>query len=218
MTLDAGLDKAFAMLLEGVWYTVLVTVLSYVLAVVLGLVVALARVSRNRVLRTAGATYVEIFRGIPSLVLVLLIYFGLSAVLALSPVPAAVAGLSLVNAAYLAEYFRSGIESVPMGQWDAAQAVGMTQRQVFWRVVAPQGVGVALPPATSQAIGLLKESAVVSAIGVSDITFQALSAAHRGSPPIQLFLLAGALYLALSLPIAGVSRRVEKVVRGRTAS
>lgn len=218
MTIDTDLGTTIQSLLSGVGQTVLVTLLAYVVAVLIGLAVALQRLSRHRLLRSVGLTYVEVFRGIPSLVMVLLIFFGLSDVLTLEPLPAAVAGLALVNGAYLAEYFRSGIESVHTGQWEAAHALGLTRRQVFWRIIVPQGIGVAMPPATSQAIGLLKESAVVSAIGVSDITFKALSSSQRGAPPIEVFAVAGLLYLTLSIPIAIFSRTVETRLRKRTAT
>lgn len=218
MTIDTGFSATFQMLLEGVGQTVLVTVLAYMLAVLIGLFIALQRLSRHAVLRGIGMVYVELFRGIPSLVMVLLIFFGLSETVQLDPLTAAVCGLALVNAAYLAEYFRSGIESVPAGQWEAAMALGLTQRQMFWRIIAPQGLGVALPPATSQAIGLLKESAVVSAIGVADITFKALASSQRGAPPIEVFVMAGVFYLMLSIPIAALSRSVEVTMRKRAIS
>lgn len=219
MNIDTSTQAIVGMLLAGVGQTALVTVLAYALATLLAMPIVYCRLSRLAVLRAVGTAYVELFRGLPSLVLVLFIYFGLSNMLRFEPVPAAVIGLALTNAAYLAEYFRAGIESVPVGQWEAASALALTQRQLFWRIILPQGVSVSIPPATSQAIGLLKESAVISAIGVADITFQTLSAAHRGSPPIELFLIAGALYLLLSIPIAAISRFAETRVRnGRAAA
>ncbi|GAA2074355.1 amino acid ABC transporter permease [Aeromicrobium tamlense] len=218
MTIDAGLGPALELLLQGIWPTLLVTACAYLIAAALGMVVALMRVSPVKALRLCGAAYVEVLRGMPSLVMVLLIYFGLSDLLPMPPMVAAITGLALVNTAYLAEYYRAGIEAVPRGQREAAEALGLTGRQVFWRIIWRQGVRVALPPSTSQAIGMLKESAVISAIGVADITFQALTAAHRGAPPIQLFAIAGGLYLCLSIPIAVLSRTVEHRMQNRTAA
>jgi His/Glu/Gln/Arg/opine family amino acid ABC transporter permease subunit len=209
--------ELLGLLLEGALVTVLVTLVGYLIGVVLGIGAAVLSLSRHRLLRIVGVSYVELFRGVPALVLVLVLYYGISGVVLLEPLTAAFIALGLVAGAYLAENFRAGIESVAPGQWEAARSIGLTRGQTFWRIIAPQGMGVAIPPSTSFAIGLLKESAVVSAIGVSDITFESLSAARTGAAPITVFLLAGALYLCLSIPIAIASRAAEHRLRTRVA-
>lgn len=205
-------------ILEGAGTTVLLTIVAFGAALVLGFPVALMRLSRWWPLRAVGTVYVEVVRGVPVVAWLLLIFYGLVGLTGAEPIPTAMVALSLVATAYVAENYRAALLAVPIGQWEAAQALGLTRRQLFWRIIAPQGIGIALPPSATYAIGLLKESAFASVIGVSDVSFQALTLTQSGNPGLAVFLVAGLVYLALSLPIAIAARTIDGAVRRRSAA
>ena len=209
--------EAIPFLLTGLWTTLVITVVSFTIGAVLGIPIALARLSGNRVLRWAATAYVEVVRGIPPIAWMLVLFYGVSRYLAMSPLVAACIALGAVSSAYLAENYRAGIRSVSSTQWEGAQALGLGGRDTFWRIVAPQGVGVALPPSAGYAVGLIKDSAVASVIGVSDIAFQALTLNQQGNPGLPIFLAAGLVYLLISLPVALAARRADRFIRVRTA-
>ncbi len=202
---------------SGITSTVLMTVIGFACGAVLGLPIALARMSRSLVLRAVGTVYVEMFRALPVIVWLLLIFYGLSGFFRIAPLVAACIGLSLISGAHIAEQYRSGIQSVAQGQHEAAQALGLTPRSTFWRIIAPQGIGVAAPAAATFAVGLLKESAVASVLGVSDVAFMANLGNQQGYPALPAFLIAGVVYLALSVPIALVARFLDHRLRTRVA-
>ncbi|WP_432535127.1 amino acid ABC transporter permease [Kineococcus arenarius] len=204
-------------LLQGLWTTAVITIGSFLIGAVLGVPVALARLSDVPVLRWAATAYVEVLRGIPPIAWMLVLFYGLSRWVQIEPVVAACLALGAVATAYLAENYRAGIRSVAQGQWEGADALGMGSRDTFWRVIAPQGIGVALPPSAGFAVGLLKDSAVASVIGVSDIAFQALMLNQQGNAGLPIFLGAGLVYLLISVPIAVGARRLDAAVRVRSA-
>jgi His/Glu/Gln/Arg/opine family amino acid ABC transporter permease subunit len=201
----------------GIGLTVLLTVVSFALALVLGFPVALMRLSRHRPLRWIGTTYVEVVRGIPVIAWMLLVFYGLVWLTDAEPVPTAIVTLTVVATAYIAENYRGALLSVPVGQWEASQALGLTRRQLFWRIIAPQGVGMAMAPSATYAIGLLKESSFASVIGAHDVTFNALVATQSGEPGMAAFTVAGVIYLVLSLPIAAAARWLDHSMRRRSA-
>jgi polar amino acid transport system permease protein len=204
-------------LMMGLATTIVITLVSFVAAAILGLPVVFACRSKIALLRWLGTAYVEIARGIPPIAWMLILYFGLSRVVALEPIPAACSALALVYAAYMAENYRAAIDAVNPGQWEAAHALGMNSRDVFWRIIAPQGAGVALPPSATNLIGLLKDSATASVIGVTDIAFQALVLTQQGHSGLIIFTLAGIVYLLLGIPLAVLARGTERFVRARVA-
>jgi len=205
-------------LLQGLLTTAIITVSAFLIGAVLGIPVALARLSSIPPLRLLATAYVEIARGIPPIAWMLVLFYGLGRFVPLDPLLAACLALGAVATAYLAENYRAGIRSVADGQWEGAHALGLGGRDTFWRVIAPQGIGVALPPSAGFAVGLLKDSAVASVIGVSDITFQALTLNQQGNPGLPIFIGAGLIYLVVSLPIAVGARRLDALVRVRSAT
>ncbi|OUZ11711.1 hypothetical protein BHE97_04190 [Aeromicrobium sp. PE09-221] len=201
----------------GIGYTVGLTVIAFLGGMILGFPVALMRVSRIRALRWIGTAYVEICRGVPVVAWMLLIFYGLADLIGTDPLIAATVALTVVATAYIAENYRAALLHVPLGQWEAAVSLGLTRRQLFWRVIAPQGVTIALAPSATYAIGLLKESAFAAVIGVSDIAFQARTLTQSGQPGLATFAVAGAVYLLLSLPIAAAARTIDRRMRTRSA-
>ena len=211
------MSGAIPFLLQGLVTTLIVTLGSFAIGAVAGLPLALLRRSSSKPLAWLAGGYIDIMRGIPPIAWMLMLFFGIGRVVAMPPLLAACIALGAVSAAYLAENYRAGIEAVQVGQWEAAHALGFGPRDTFTRVIAPQGVAVALPPSTTYLVGLLKDSAVVSVIGVTDVSFQALTYTQQGHPGLGVFVAAGAVYMAIGIPLAIVARRSDRFVRLKLA-
>ena len=205
-------------LLGGIGQTVAITVTSFVVGAILGLPLALMRRSARPVLRLPAIVVIEGVRSIPPIVWLFLAFYAVgNDLVQLSTFEAAVAGLGLIAAAYLAEIYRAGLDAVPRGQWEAANALGLPSRALYRRVVLPQAVVVVIPPAATYAIGLLKDSAIASVIGAEDITFLAFQETQATLQGLTIFLVAGVLYLILSAPIAAVARYSGQVLVQKVA-
>ena len=204
------------MIASGIWLTLLVTGLSLLFGAVLGLPLVAARRSRHPVLRAASTIYVNVVRSIPPITWLFLIYFGLPQyALKLSTFEAAVVGFSIISSAYLAEAYRAGLLSIPVGQWEAATALGMGFVDRTRHIITPQAFRVFLPVIAAFTIGLLKDSALASTIGVHEITYQANLAAKTSHNGLLAFSIAGLIYIAISLPLALATRRVDRSLRAR---
>lgn len=209
--------EAIPFLLQGLGTTVIITFGSFLIGAVCAVPVALARLSDIAPLRWLATAFIEVVRGIPPIAWMLVLFYGMGRYITLPPLLAACLALGAVSTAYLAENYRTGIQAVAGGQWEGAGALGLSNRDTFWRVIAPQGIGVALPPSASYAVGLLKDSAVASVIGVTDIAFQALTLNQQGNPGLPIFLAAGLVYLIVSIPMAVLARKADTFIRTRSA-
>jgi polar amino acid transport system substrate-binding protein len=179
------------------------------LAVVMGIALASGRVYGGPLLRGACTAYVELTRGTPVLLQLFVLYYGLAEVVRLPAFVAALLGLGLNYAAYESEIYRAALEAVPAGQLDAARILGLSERQVFALVRGPQALRLALAPMTNDFVALLKDSSLVSVLTVVELTKQtAIFAANIGSWVVPGALCA-ALYLAMSLPLSRLARRLE---------
>ena len=182
---------------------------------VLGLAIAFLRRSRQRAPALLGGAYVELFRCVPVLTQLFIIYFGLGQIgLRLPPLAAAIVGFGLNGAAYLAEVYRAGIDAVAIGQSEAAAAVGMTRRQIMWWIVLPQALRICLPPIGNYGIGLLKDSSIAVAVAAPEITFAATSLINQTYLSAQIYLLMALIYVVMSLPLSYLVRRLEAHMRG----
>ena len=213
-------SEAILLLLPSAVVTVRISVLSMLLAVALGLPIALARLYGPTPLRWLAIGYVEFFRGIPVLLLLYFLYYGLPQIaiqlqlpwsLKLAPEEAAVLGFGLNYAAYEAEIYRGGIGSIPAGQWEAAASLGMSSGLTLRRVILPQAIRVILPPMTNDFVALFKDTSVASVITVVELTkrFQITV----GSPPypyLEVGLATAFLYLVMSVPLGYLSRYLEQ--------
>lgn len=192
---------------SGLGITFILTVSSFVIGGVLAFPLAMARVSKRAFPRFLSASFISIARGIPPIAWLFVIFFGLGQLgLKLNSLTAAIIGLSIISAGYLAEIYRSGLLAVPSGQREAATALGLSQTTGLTKVIIPQAVVTVLPIAIAFFIGLLKDSAVASVIGVQDVTAFALALSRREADSFGVFLAAGALYLIISVPIAVFGR------------
>jgi arginine/ornithine transport system permease protein len=198
-------------LLEGTATTLAVAACSLAIAVVLGLAGAAARLSRSRLARAIALTYTTVIRGVPDLVLMLLVFFGGQALVNaialelgqadpvdVNPFFAGVATIGFIFGAYLTETFRGAILAIPAGQRDAGLAYGMSRAQVLLRITAPQMVRLALPSFTNNWLVLVKSTAIVSVIGLADMMNRAGQAAGATREPFTFYLAAAAIYLAIT--------------------
>lgn len=200
--------------LAGLPWTIALTLLSLLFGVVLGFPLMLARVSNRGWLRFVAASLITFVRSIPPIVWLFVIFFGLgSGYIRVQPFPAAVIGLGLISSAYMAEIYRGALLSIHAGQWEAASALGLGRVRIWAEIVMPQLFRVALPAIATYGIGLLKDSAIASTIGVPEMTFianQQAMATYRG---LEVFAIVAIAYIVLSLPIAWATRSIDKRLR-----
>ncbi len=196
--------------LRAALVTLVLSCLSMALAVVAGVAVASGRLYGSRALRLALTVYVEVTRGTPVLLQLFVIYYGLSSAIRLPAFVAAWIGLGLNYAAYESEIYRGALIAVPVGQLEAARTLGLTEGQVLRLVRGPQAFRLALAPMTNDFVALLKDSSLVSVITVIELTKQTqIFAANIGSW-VMPGALCAAVYLAMSLPLSRLARRLEK--------
>jgi His/Glu/Gln/Arg/opine family amino acid ABC transporter permease subunit len=208
--------QPFLLILGGIGGTLTVTVAAFLFGCMGGALIATMQESRWRLLRAIAAVYVQIIRGVPPLVWLFIAFFGLTQFnVRLEPLAAAVLTLSLIAAAYLAEIFRGGLAAIPLGQFEAASALGFNRVSTFRFVTLPLVVRAAGPTTTTYAIGLLKDSALASTIGVSEVFHEAIKAGALYGQVLVFLLFAGAIYLALGLPLAALSRLLDRSLRRR---
>lgn len=203
----------FPVLLRGAALTVVLTIVSMTLAVLLGLPVALCRLYGPAPLRWLAILFVEFFRGIPVLILLYFLYYGLPTIspsLQLWAPAAAVLGFGLNYAAYEAEIYRAGFLSIPSGQWEAAASLGMSPPLTFRRVILPQAIRVILPPMTNDLVALFKDTSVVSVIAVRELSKSYQVLTKSGGDYLEIGLTTAALYLMMSVPLSYLSRHLEK--------
>lgn len=205
-------------ILPGIRWTLVVTAVSLAIGLVLGAVLAAGLRSTRGPIRIGAKAVVDIIRGVPPIVWLFIIFFGIgNRVPDLPPLSAACAGLGVISAAYLAEIYRGGLLSVAHGQTEAAHALGMSGTDTMVRIVGPQAFRVALPGVTTYALALLKDSSIASTIGVTEILFFANDEAKVPGAGMVPFLLAALLYLLLGAPLAWVSRQLDARLRLRVA-
>jgi polar amino acid transport system substrate-binding protein len=205
--------RYFPSLLRASSVTLVLSCLAMGLAVALGALIATGRVYGARPLRVLLVGYVELMRGTPLLLQLFVLYYGIAAAIQLPAFAAALLGLALNYAAYESEIYRSALEAVPVGQLEAGRTLGLGEGQVLRLIRGPQALRLALAPMTNDFIALLKDSSLVSVLTVMELTKQTqIFATNLGSWVIPGTLCA-ALYLAMSLPLAVVARRLERRLR-----
>jgi polar amino acid transport system permease protein len=207
----AFLQTWWLFILRGAEVTVLLTVFSISLACVLALVGALGRLSPNPVLNGVASFYVSIIRGTPLLVQIFVWVFGLAELGLILPLfPAAVIALGVNYGAYMTEVFRAGIQAVPRGQREAAQALGMPERLVMRRIVLPQAIRIVIPAVGNDFISMIKDTSLVFAIGIQELLSRANTAGRREVNVMEAVLFAAVVYWCLTLFFSFFQERLER--------
>lgn len=206
--------SSFPLLLSGLRVTLLLGAVSIVAGLVLGLFVALIRLYAPRPAAIVAKIYIDIFRSVPLLVLLIVVYYALPFVgLRMSPFMSAATALTLVSGAYTAEIFRAGIEAIPRGQFEASQALGLGVRHMMADVILPQAIRIVIPPLTNNCINVMKDTALASVVAMPDLLKQATQAQALEANPTPL-IVAALMYIALLWPLVVLVGRLEKRYRG----
>jgi polar amino acid transport system permease protein len=211
MSIDLPLFAKYApQLLDGMKFTVVIWLLGSLLAVFIGFGLALALVSRSRLLSTLVRGYVEFFRGTPLLVQLFILYYGGPSIgLTLSAFTVGLLGLGLYGSAYFAEIFRAGFDSVQKGQIEAAYSFGLTRGARLQHIVLPQMLVLVIPPSTNLLIILLKDTAVLSIVTVPELTFQVTGMTIETFAFVEPFVALAAVYWILTELTSYIGRQLE---------
>ena len=208
--LDRGYDNIH-FLLNGLWITISISLISIFISLIIGFLISIPSFSKNKFLRILNRIYIEFFRSIPLLVLLLWIYYGLPVIFGLS-IGAFLAGiisLSLSDSAFEAEIFRAGIQSISVGQKDAAKSIGLNRTQEMRLIILPQAIRIILPAIGNQFVYVLKMSSLVSIIGLADLTRKANELVVTVYRPLEIYSFLVLEYLLLIVIISYLIRKLE---------
>ena len=208
------------LLIVGLWLTLKLSIMATILGIFIGVVGGLCRISSNPALKWTTICYVELIRGSPLLVQILIWYFVLGTVInellaayGMGRVPAfwyAVASLACFAGAYVTEIVRAGIQSIHRGQTEAARSVGMTYGQSMWHIILPQAMRRILPPLAGQFISLIKDSSLLGIIAIRELTKATREAVSASLQPFELYLLCAVLYLVLTFGLSMFVQHLER--------
>ncbi|MGA7585626.1 MAG: amino acid ABC transporter permease [Rouxiella badensis] len=195
--------SSLPLLLKGLVVTLLLSIASIAGSTLLGLLAAVLRTSNIPVGAQIARVYTELFRGTPMLITLMFIYFGVAYFgYEINLFAAGILGLSIYQGAYISEVFRAGIEAVPQGQWEVSQILGLDKRQAFFSVILPQTRRIVLPPLVGQYLSLIKDTSIVSMIGMSELMHQGQAIVDRIGQPVVIYCLVAALYFAICYPLS----------------
>jgi polar amino acid transport system permease protein len=202
--------RIFKFVPDGILVTFQVTVFSIAMALVIGLITGLGRISRNKYVNLIASTYVEIVRGVPLLVQLFYIYYALGRFVRVPDLLAAVIAMSFCYGAYMGEVFRAGIASIPVGQTEAARSLGFNRAQTMYYVVLPQAWRTILPPVGNEFIALLKDTSLVSILGVADLLRRGREFASESFEYFETFTMVAVIYLIITLILSKLVSIMEE--------
>jgi polar amino acid transport system permease protein len=210
---------------DGIGITILITVVSFVLMIFVGILGGLGRISNNKIIYLVTTLYVELVRGVPLLVQLIWWYFAFPVIIKqigqwthisfltqyqANAIMLAIFGFVFCYGAYMSEIFRAGIQSIPRGQMEAARSLGMSYLQSMRHVILPQAVRVVLPPVGNEFIALLKDSSLVSAVALADLTRRGREFMSANFDPIEVWTMIALLYLVMTLFSARIVNYIER--------
>ncbi|WP_096186840.1 amino acid ABC transporter permease [Evansella halocellulosilytica] len=197
--------------MQGIWYTLFISLVSMSIGLFISLFLALARSSSRTWLRWPARTYISFMRGVPILIILFLLYFGFPYIgIEFNAVTAAIIGFSLNSAAYMAEINRSAIAAVPKGQWEAARSLGLSYWMTMRRVILPQGFRIAVPPLSNVMLDLIKASSLAAMITVPEIFQMSRIVAGREMDYMTMFILVALIYWAVCSVMTVLQNYLEK--------
>ena len=199
------------MITQGLFTTIYISAVSIVIATVIAIVGAIAKLSNNGFAYAIASFYTSLFRGLPLLLQVYLIYKGLPQIgFMVDAVPAGITALSLCYGAYMTEIFRAGIQSIPRGQWEASRALGFRFGLIMRKIILPQAVPIIIPPTGNQFIAMLKDSSLVSVLGVWELMYLAKTLGQRDFRHMEMLLTAAMIYWGLTIILEIIQARIEE--------
>ncbi len=210
-------SKIWFMISQGVFTTLYVSAISITLASVLAIFGAVAKLSSNGFAYAIASFYTSFFRGLPLLMQVYLIYLGLPQLgYVVDAVPAGIMALTLCYGAYMTEIFRAGIQSIPKGQWEASRALGFKFGLTMRRIILPQSMPLIIPPTGNQFIAMLKDSSLVSVIGVWELMFLARTLGTKDFRHMEMLITAALIYWVLTICLETIQSRIERHYRTKS--
>lgn len=205
------LTNNWSSLMEGVKYTIESSLIALIGSLILGVIFAMLEISPNKTVHIIGRTYVEIFRNIPLLVVAMFFYIVMPQFIpGLDGFTAGTVGLTIYTSAFIAETVRAGIESVDVGQMEAARSNGMTYLQSMRFIVLPQAIKIVVPPLGNQFVNLVKNSSVLAFLAGFDLMYQGNLIASTTFKTTDTYLAVGLLYLIMTMPLSYLMRYLEK--------
>ncbi len=209
--IESGLTN-LEFLISGLGITISISLISIIISIVIGFFIALPGLSNNKLLILVNRSYIEFFRAVPLLVLLLWVYYGLPVIFGISigAFMAGIISLSLSDAAFEAEIFRAGLQSIGLGQKDAAKSIGLSKAQEMRLIILPQAIRIILPAIGNQFVYVLKMSSLVSIIGLADLTRKANELVVTVYRPLEIYTFLVLEYFVLILIISYFIRKLEK--------
>ena len=199
------------MITRGLFTTIYISAISIVIATAIAIIGAIAKLSNNGFAYAISSFYTSLFRGLPLLLQIYLIYKGLPQLgFMVDAVPAGITALSLCYGAYMTEIFRAGIQSIPRGQWEASRALGFKFGLMMRKIILPQAVPIIVPPTGNQFIAMLKDSSLASVLGVWELMYLAKTLGARDFRHMEMLLTAAMIYWALTIVLEVIQARIEE--------
>ena len=205
------------MISKGLFTTIYISAVSIVIATVIAIVGAIAKLSNNGFAYAIATFYTSLFRGLPLLLQVYLIYKGLPQLgFMVDAIPSGITALSLCYGAYMTEIFRAGIQSIPKGQWEASRALGFKFGLILRKIILPQAIPIIVPPTGNQFIAMLKDSSLVSVLGIWELMYLAKTLGQRDFRHMEMLLTAAMIYWGLTIILEMIQARIEKKYEQKT--
>ena len=204
-------SKIGLMVSKGLFTTIYISAVSIVIATAIAIVGAIAKLSNNGFAYAIASFYTSLFRGLPLLLQVYLIYKGLPQLgFMVDAIPSGIAALSLCYGAYMTEIFRAGIQSIPKGQWEASRALGFRFSLILRKIILPQAIPIIVPPTGNQFIAMLKDSSLVSVLGIWELMYMAKTLGQRDFRHMEMLLTAAMIYWGLTIILEMIQARIER--------
>ncbi|WP_017413564.1 amino acid ABC transporter permease [Clostridium tunisiense] len=205
------LGKYYKFFLEGTQYTVLIAFFTVILGTILGLFLSLMKLSKNKILKLIASTYIEFVRGTPILVQLYIVYYGMPALgIDLPDMLAGIVTLSINSGAYVAEIIRAGINAVDKGQMEAGRSLGMTSAMTMRLIIIPQAFKNILPALGNEFITIIKESSIVSVIGIGELMYKADTVRGNTALPFEPLIVAAVIYFLLTFTLSKILGSLER--------
>ena len=205
------------MISKGLFTTIYISAVSIVIATAIAIVGAIAKLSNNGFAYAIATFYTSLFRGLPLLLQVYLIYKGLPQLgFMVDAIPSGITALSLCYGAYMTEIFRAGIQSIPKGQWEASRALGFKFSLILRKIILPQAIPIIVPPTGNQFIAMLKDSSLVSVLGIWELMYLAKTLGQRDFRHMEMLLTAAMIYWGLTIILEMIQARIERKYKQKT--
>lgn len=214
------LQKYYGFFIDGTVITLLLSFFGVIFGVVFGVIFALMKLSKNRILKSFSAAYIEVIRGTPMMVQMFIVYYGLPRLIRLDfeDITLGIVAISLNSAAYVAEIIRAGILSIDKGQMEAARSLGMSHRIAMTNIIIPQAFKNILPALGNEFIVLIKESAIVSIIGIHDLMYNTDTVRGNTFKPFSPLIVAAAIYFLITFTLSKLLGLLERRMRAGDSS